>query len=329
MRSVVSSSEDNNNVLLSASSDVLKERAAWLSHLAHEMRVSGKTLDAYDRDLRQFCTHLTHYLGHPPALSDFADLRPIVLRGFLAARRNSGAGARTLARGIAGIRSYVRYLERQGLASSAGLSALQTPRQPSTLPRALDAEKALGLTDSTQQMAAEPWIASRDAALMALMYGCGLRISEALGLTGEDLGLKKEGSSKVCAQMLRVKGKGGKTRIVPLIDKVRESVEAYLKVCPYAALMDAPIFRGARGGVLQSGVAQRAMRVMRGAFGLPDHATPHAMRHSFATHVLGNGGDLRSIQELLGHASLSTTQKYTHVDTEALLKTWQSAHPRA
>jgi len=322
-------SSQENSILVYAARDLIDRRTAWLGYLADEKRMAGKSIDAYERDLRQFCLHMTDYLGHPPKLTDFADLRPLVLRGYLARRREAGVGPRTLARGLAGIRSFVRYLERRGEASSAGLTAMQAPKQPQTLPRPLKPDDAIRLGQSVEQMHAEPWVAARDAALMSLLYGCGMRISEGLGVTLDDLGMANSASGSVKVNALSVDGKGGKTRLVPLLPIVGRAIEAYLKLCPYTLSADDVVFRGVRGGPVQPAVIQRAMRVMRGALGLPSTATPHAMRHSFATHLLGNGGDLRTIQELLGHASLSTTQRYTQVDTESLLKTWSAAHPRA
>jgi len=312
-----------------ASPALLKARQEWLVQLQSERRLSDNSLEAYERDLRQFCVHMTSYLGEQPDLADFADLKPFVLRGYLAGRRDQGVGARTLARGLAGIRSFVRFLERRGEASSAGLTAMRAPKQPATLPRPVRPEDAIRLSDVSEQMHEEAWIAARDSALMALLYGCGLRISEGLSLTLGDLGLSNSAAPSVRINSLRVLGKGGKTRLVPVLPVVCRGLEEYLRLMPFTIAAEDPIFRGARGGVLQPGVVQRSMRVMRGALALPTSATPHAMRHSFATHLLGNGGDLRTIQELLGHASLSTTQKYTQVDSEALLKTWAQAHPRA
>ncbi|MEE9375145.1 MAG: tyrosine recombinase XerC [Rhizobiaceae bacterium] len=322
---MVTSSE----ILIPAAPCLIEVRGLWLEHLKSERRMAEKTLDAYERDLRQFCFFLTDYLGHPPRKKDFANLKPLNMRGYLARRREAGNGPRTLARDLAGIRSFVRFLERRGEASSAGLVAMRAPKQPATLPKPVSPQDAMRLTNSVEQMHAEPWIASRDAALMTLLYGCGLRISEALGLTLNDLGIPSPAKPKVTTNALRILGKGGKTRLVPLLPVVATAIEDYLRLCPFTLGIEDKIFRGARGGPVQPAVIQRAMRVMRGALGLPATATPHAMRHSFATHLLGNGGDLRTIQELLGHASLSTTQKYTAVDTDALLKTWNAAHPRA
>ena len=329
MKTPMPQSDDADRLLVIAAPDLIAARAQWLEHLQDEKRMAAKTVEAYERDLRQFCQHLTHYLGEPPRKRDFADLKPMVLRGFLAKRRDKGAGARTLARGLAGIRSFVRWLERRGEASSAGLTAMRAPKQPKTLPRPLQAQDAVKLTQAAEHLEEQPWIAARDAALMALLYGCGLRISEGLALTLGDLGLRDNARPSISVESLRITGKGGKTRLVPVLPIIRQSIETYLKACPYTLGPEDNVFRGAKGGAVSPTVIQRNMARMRGALGLPDNATPHAMRHSFATHLLGNGGDLRTIQELLGHASLSTTQRYTQVDTDALLKTWANAHPRA
>ncbi|MEM7301789.1 MAG: tyrosine recombinase XerC [Pseudomonadota bacterium] len=308
-------------VVLSAP-DLLSERALWLEYLAGEKRMAEKTIDAYERDLRQFLLFQIHYLGRPAQLTDVADLKPSEVRAFLARRRKDGAGARTLGRGLAGLRSFIRYLEKKGLASSAGVGSMRAPKQAKTLPKPVSADQALQLSHARSQLAEEPWIAARDAAMLSLLYGCGLRISEALGLRREDF---RDSS----ATSLRITGKGGKTRIVPLLPVVHEAVAAYLRLCPYSPLENEPLFRGAKGGVLRPEIVQKAVRALRGALGLPQSATPHALRHSFATHLLSAGADLRSIQELLGHASLSTTQIYTQVDSEHLLSVFKKAHPRA
>ena len=310
-----------NAPLINAASDVLAEKQRWLTQVAHERRLSVKTVEAYERDLRQFLTFLTGHLGGPPRLADLSGLKPMDLRAFLAERRREGAGARTLGRGLAGIRSFLRHLEKRGLANAAGVFAMRAPKQPKSLPKPLSADAALRVIDAQEQMSAEPWIAARDAAVLTLLYGCGLRISEALGLTPAEFPKGVES--------LRVTGKGGKTRLVPLLPAACEAVDEYLRLCPFQPGADEPLFRGARGGPLQPAIVQKQMRLMRGALGLPDSATPHALRHSFATHLLAGGGDLRTIQELLGHASLSTTQVYTGVDTARLLEIYDRAHPRA
>jgi integrase/recombinase XerC len=310
-----------NELLVIGDAAVMAEREAWLTALAAERRLSGRTVEAYERDTRQFLTFLTGHLGEPARLSDIRTLRPGDLRGFLATRRKDGAGARTLGRGLAGLRSFLRHLERKGLVNAAGAAAVRSPKQPKSLPKPLSDRDALSVVGQDAQLSEEPWIASRNEAVLTLLYGCGLRISEALGLTATDVA--------GAPTALRVTGKGGKTRVVPLIAPALSAVQRYLALCPFAANGDAPIFRGAKGGVLQPAIIQREMQRLRGALGLPDTATPHSLRHSFATHLLAGGGDLRTIQELLGHASLSTTQVYTGVDSARLLDIYDRAHPRA
>lgn len=307
--------------LVIAKPDLQTEREAWLKSLAVERRLAGLTVEAYERDTRQFFQFLTGHLGAPPAIADIADLRPSDLRAFLASRRQDGAGARTLGRGLAGIRSLLRFLERRGLVNSAGASALRSPKQPKSLPRPLTAADARRVVSASDQLAEEPWIAARNAAVLTLLYACGLRISEALGLAGDDV-------SNPTDTVLRVTGKGGKTRIIPVLPVALSAVADYRRLCPYHLGPDKPLFRGARGGPLAAAIIQREMKKMRSSLDLPDTATPHALRHSFATHLLARGGDLRAIQELLGHASLSSTQIYTGVDSARLLEIYDRAHPR-
>lgn len=308
--------------LIIAAPDLNAARQDWLGSLSNSRRLAALTIDAYERDTRQFLQFLTGHLGEPPALKDVADLRVADLRSFLASRRNDGAGARTLGRGLAGVRSLLRYLEKQGLANAAGASAIRAPRQPKSLPKPLAADAALRVVDAQEQLAEEPWIAARNAAVLTLLYGCGLRISEALALTSEAI-------ADPNARSLTIIGKGGKSRLVPLLPVVHQAIAAYRQLCPYPLSASSAMFRGAKGGVLQPAIIQREMQKMRTALNLPETATPHALRHSFATHLLARGGDLRSIQELLGHASLSTTQVYTGVDTDRLLEIYDKAHPRS
>lgn len=309
------------DLLVIAKDELMAERQAWLSALAQERRLSGKTVEAYERDTRQFLIFLTGHLGGPAGLPDIRALKAADLRGFLASRRRDGAGARTLGRGLAGLRSFLRHLERKGLANAAGAVAVRSPKQPKSLPKPLSDRQALDVVDQGMQLSEEPWVAARNAAVLSLLYGCGLRISEALDLTPANF--------SGAPSSLRITGKGGKTRIVPLIAAAIEAVDVYRKLCPYHLAQTEPLFLGARGGKLQPAILQREMQKMRSALGLPDTATPHALRHSFATHLLAGGGDLRTIQELLGHASLSTTQIYTGVDSARLLEIYDRAHPRA
>ena len=291
----------------------------WVRELSAVRRLSPKTLEAYRRDLDQFLAFLSSHIGGTVDLSDLKTLRPADLRGFLAVRRNGGAGSRSLARGLSGIKSFFSYLERNDILALEALSVIRTPKIPATLPKALTVTEAKASVSCADDLEDRPWVAARDGAVIALCYGAGLRISEALALT----------RANIDTASLRVVGKGNKVRLVPLIAPVRAAIMAYLDLVPFVLSPSEPMFKGVRGKTLSPRLIQLRMEQVRGALGLPPSATPHALRHSFATHLLGKGGDLRAIQELLGHASLSTTQIYTHVDTERLLDAYQNAHPRA
>lgn len=307
-----------------AAPDVTAEAAAWLAHLAGERRVSPHTYDAYGRDLRQFLHFLTGHLGEPPSLRSLQGLTGADLRAFLASRRRGDIGSRSLLRSLAGIRSFARFLERQGKGKLGMFAAVRTPKLARSLPKPLSITGARDLAEVDSQAGEirPTWVLARDAAVLALLYGSGLRISEALAL-------KRREAPVGGRDQVTVLGKGRKTRAVPVIRKVQEAVENYIELCPFTLPPDGPLFVGARGGPLSPRIIQLAVERMRGALGLPDTATPHALRHSFATHLLSRGGDLRTIQELLGHASLSTTQLYTAVDTARLLSAYSAAHPRA
>lgn len=296
----------------------------WLTHLAAERRLSPKTLEAYARDLRQFIGFSTARAGAPISLAAFGSLRPADVRAFLAARRAEGVESRSIMRQLAGCRSFLRFAEREGLASASAFASVRGPRVQRRLPRPVApvAARALAGTDIRAGEERDPWIFDRDAAVFALLYGCGLRISEALSLRRHEAPL--QGTDQIT-----VTGKGGKTRSMPVIAKVQEAVAAYLASCPWHLAPDGPLFVGAKGGPLSPRIIQLTVERLRGALALPDSATPHALRHSFATHILGRGGDLRTIQELLGHASLSTTQIYTEVDAARLVASVRAAHPRA
>jgi len=308
-------------LLVTAKPDLNRRIDQWLDHLSDERRLSDKTLVAYERDLRQFMRFLTDHLGGAPGLSDIAALRPADFRGFLANRRRQGVNSRSLARGLAGIRSFLRFLERRGEVNAAASAAIRPPRQARSLPKPVSSRDAMDITSGDLAMEAEPWLEARNAAVLTLLYGCGLRISEALSLTGAM-------APKPGTKTLRIVGKGGKERLVPILPAVCEATDLYLKLCPYGITAEGPLFLGARGGPLNPRMIQLAMARLRGALGLPDSATPHALRHSFATHLLAGGGDLRTIQELLGHASLASTQIYTEIDSAHLLAAYDKAHPR-
>jgi integrase/recombinase XerC len=305
--------------------DVAVEMTRWLAHLGSERRMSGKTVEAYARDARQFLQFLSRHLGAAPTLAKLAKLTPQDVRAFMAARRAEDISGRSLMRGLAGMRSFARFLERNGKGKVGALAAVRTPKVPKTLPKPLHVEAARKVVDADSRAgeAREPWVLQRDAAILALLYGSGLRISEALGLARGEVPAPGQGDA------ITVTGKGNKQRMVPLLPQVSQAVVDYIALCPYDLPADGPLFVGARGKALSPRIVQLVMERLRGALSLPDSATPHALRHSFATHLLGRGGDLRAIQELLGHASLSTTQIYTAVDTDRLLEVYRSTHPRA
>ena len=301
------------------------EMTRWLSHLRSERRLSPKTLEAYARDVRQCLEFLCEHWGKRVTLPGFAALEAGDIRAFMAMRRAGDIGGRSLMRTLAGLRSFGRFLEREGKGNVGALSAIRAPRVGKSLPKPIQMAAAKRFADADERAgeARDPWIWARDAAVMALLYGSGLRISEALGLRRRDVPLPGAGD------VLIVTGKGNKTRMVPVLRNVLALVQDYVAMCPHSLPPEGPIFVGARGGPLKARIIQLTMERLRGALGLPDSATPHALRHSFATHLLSRGGDLRAIQELLGHASLSTTQIYTGIDTERLLEVYRAAHPRA
>lgn len=292
--------------------------AGWQRDLGAVRRLAANTLEAYERDLGQFVNFLAMHTGGTVTLETLGELRAADVRAFMAKRRDEDLSSRSLGRSLSAIKSFFRFLEREGAVSTEAFNVIRAPRQPKSVPKALTIAEAKATIATTAELEERPWVAARDMALLALCYGSGLRISEALALTRADL----EG------EVLRIIGKGGKTRMVPLIAAVRGHVEAYLSLCPFKLTPSQPLFRGTKGGVLSPRLIQLRVVQLRGALGLPPSATPHALRHSFATHLLGRGGDLRSIQELLGHASLSTTQIYTAVDTDRLLESYRAAHPR-
>ena len=308
-----------------ADETIALQTTRWLAQLRAERRLSPKTLEAYARDLRQCLVFLAEHWGTQVTLSRFAALEATDVRAFMAMRRASDICGRSLMRALAGLRSFGRFLEREGIGKVGALSAIRAPKVGKSLPKPVPVAAAKRFADADERAGEtrDPWIWARDAAVMALLYGSGLRISEALGLKRRDVPLPGAGD------VLVVTGKGNKTRMVPVLQNVLALIQDYTAICPYALKPEGPIFVGARGGPLSPRIIQLTMERLRGALGLPDSATPHALRHSFATHLLSRGGDLRAIQELLGHASLSTTQIYTGIDSERLLEVYKTAHPRA
>jgi integrase/recombinase XerC len=301
--------------------DAAEAAQAWLKSLASERRMSPRTREAYARDLGQFARFMADHLGGMPGNRALAELTVSDFRAFLARRRQQGAESRTLARQLSSLRSFYRFAEKQGLFRNAALSAIRAPKLPHAVPKPLPPEKAAQLAKADRLATEETprWVLARDEAVLTLLYACGLRISEALGLA----------SRQMDQRVLTITGKGNKTRIVPLLPVARDAVARYLDLCPFALSPREPMFRGVKGGPLNARNIQLLIARLRGALGLPDTATPHALRHSFATHLLANGADLRVIQELLGHASLSTTQVYTEVNRTHLLSQYRKAHPRA
>jgi integrase/recombinase XerC len=308
-----------------AAPDLAEAFRAWLQHLASEKQFAANTLDAYERDLRQLLTFLCERQGKPVTVGHLNCLTPQELRAFMAARRTDGACSRSLSRSLSAMRTFFGFLERAGLLKNRAVLAVALPKVPPSLPKALTVDRAKAVMDEggdAQTRGQEKWIGARDKAALLLLYGAGLRVSEALGLKRRDAPLPPR-------DIIRVKGKGGKERIVPVLPVTQAAVKDYVDICPWPLPPEGPLFRGAKGGELSPRILQLLIARMRSALGLPETATPHALRHSFATHLLGAGADLRAIQELLGHSSLSTTQIYTEVDREALLRVYDRAHPRA
>jgi integrase/recombinase XerC len=303
----------------SAGGDLRDAIGLWMSWLAGERRVSAHTVAAYGRDLAFFLDFLRMHIGEQPKLGTLSALAPADYRAYLA-HRAARVERSSVARGLSVVRGFVRFLERRGLASSPALAVLRAPKLPRAIPKPLSVADSAEIIEAPTGTTTSAWQARRDIAVLTLLYGVGLRISEALGLPR---------SAAPLGEQITIAGKGNKQRLVPVLPAVRQAVADYLATCPYPLPPDGPLFIGARGGPLNPRIVQRQMETLRGALALPETATPHALRHSFATHLLAGGGDLRAIQELLGHASLSTTQRYTSVDSAHLLAVYDAAHPRA
>ena len=290
----------------------------WLASLAHERRASQHTLRAYGDDAQRFVAFLQEHLGEAVNERSLAKLSPADIRAFITVRRSRGLGAKGVQRALAAVRSLFRYLARENILENAAARSVRTPRIARGLPRPLSEEDASRAIEVAGEHDVE-WLGARDAALLTLLYGAGLRISEALSLRRGDVPLPSS---------LTILGKGNKERVVPLLDAVRSAIDEYARHIPFSGAKGSPLFLSRRGKAMSAREAQLVMEKLRGALGLSERATPHALRHSFATHLLANGGDLRSVQELLGHASLSTTQTYTQIDTKKLMAVYEKAHPR-
>lgn len=304
--------------------DVAAPVAAWLAYLTIERDLAAHTVEAYTRDLGQFLFFLGQHFGGAPDMAALLSVSARDVRSFLAYRRGQDVGSRSLSRSLSALRMFFQFLERRGYGKNDAVRAVSMPKLPHAVPKPLPEAKAAALMEGADIAApdAPEWTLARDTAVLTLLYGSGLRISEALGLQVCDAPIKGRDT-------LRVMGKGNKTRVVPVLPVARAAIERYLDLCPKKLNPDDPLFIGARGKRLSPRIIQLRLEKARGALGLPATATPHALRHSFATHLLGAGADLRAIQELLGHASLSTTQIYTEVDGAALIEAYEAAHPRA
>ena len=296
---------------------------AFIAYLALERRCSPRTLESYRRGVGAFLAFLAEHRAEALGLAELGTTQPAELRAYLAHRRSADPplSPRSLSQNLSAIRSFFRWLDRRQGVETSALAVVRGPRVKPSAPRPVTEDQAFGLIgEAALDPARETWEQARDAAVLTLLYGCGLRISEALSLTGADAPL---------GEVLRITGKGGKTRLVPVLAAVREASAAYAAEAPFALTPEGPLFRAKRGGALSPRHVQALMQGLRARLGLPSTATPHALRHAFATHLLGAGADLRAIQELLGHASLSTTQRYTEVDAAGLLAAYARAHPRA
>ncbi len=292
----------------------------WLTHQRALKGVAENTITAYQGDVTGFLAFMTLHKGGAQGLAPLSQISISDMRSWMAHTRGPAVGPRSMARKLSAVKAFYRWLaEREGFEPTAVLST-RAPKFTKKLPRPLAVDAAHALIECVEIQSDRPWVAARDVAVLTLLWGCGLRISEALSLQGRDAPL---------AEMLHMKGKGGKERVVPVLPAARDAVDAYLRLCPHPKADDIPLFRAIRGGALGQRAIAKVMADARMQLGLPATATPHAMRHSFATHLLDAGGDLRAIQELLGHASLSTTQAYTAVDTARLMDVYNKAHPKA
>ena len=314
-------SEGERDLRFAARPDLASAIEQWLNWLAHERRGSVHTVDGYTRDLKDLLHFLESYRGETPTLAAFSAADRNDFRAWMADRIQRGLEPASTARALSAIKNFARFIAKRGLGANGALSAMRNPKLPRSVPKPLNAVEAEDALEAVAGLHETDWIGRRDLAVLTLLYGCGLRISEALGLARRDA--PKPGGS------LRIRGKGNKTRVVPVLPIVAEAIQDYLKALPIACEPEGPLFLGAKGKRLSPRLVQLSMQKLRLQLGLPETATPHALRHSFATHLLAGGGDLRAIQELLGHASLSTTQRYTEVDAAHLLAVYNAAHPRA
>jgi len=293
---------------------------AWRENMTHVRRLSTKTVEAYTHDVGGFLQFLHQHRGEDIDLAALKDVVAGDVRGWLAIRRQDGLGPRGVARAVSALRTFYQFMEKQGWVENVSIRRVRPPKLPPSIPKPVSISAAHSLLEEAEMLGGEAWVAARNVAILTLLYGAGLRISEALGLNRSALPL---------GEAIIITGKGNKQRVVPILPEARDAIDAYVRLCPFGAVREDPVFFGARGKRLHPRIVQGLMQHLRRALGLPESATPHALRHAFATHLLAAGGDLRAIQELLGHASLSTTQRYTSVDETHLLSVYERAHPRA
>lgn len=310
------------HVLALCAADLQIQLTRWQDYLAHEKHVSRHTLRAYCADLSHFVSFLAQHLGNPPGLADVSDAKLRDFRAWLSRKAMEGTGNASRARSLSGLKNFLRWLDKNGVLHNAAISVIQSPKLPRKLPRPLEEKQSFEMLESANLLVKDDWTGLRNRTLFTLLYGCGLRIDEALSMNIKSI--PAPGISE-----LRIIGKGSKERLMPMIKPVEVLLRHYLDLHPHRDEPNAPLFLGVRGGRLNAGVVQKTMRDLRVSLGLPETATPHALRHSFATHLLQNGANLREIQELLGHASLSTTQRYTDLNAKELISIYQNAHPRA
>ncbi|MGH1457029.1 MAG: tyrosine recombinase XerC [Alphaproteobacteria bacterium] len=308
------------HILALCAADLSAQLQRWSDYLRYEKNMSPHTLRAYHADISHFITFLHDHLARQPSLNDLSEISIRDFRGWMSRKAMDGTSNASRARSLSGIKNFLTWLDKQGIMHNAAINTLRSPKLPHKIPRALNTEHTQTLIEEAGALEIKDWMSLRNTALFMLLYGCGLRINEALSLNIEDF--PRDG-------FLRVIGKGNKQRQIPVLKIVENTLQKYLDIYPYPKSIECPLFIGARGARLNQGIAQKSMRDIRGILGLPANATPHALRHSFATHLLQNGANLREIQELLGHASLSTTQRYTDVNAEEMMRIYKAAHPRS
>ncbi len=308
------------DILALCAPDLADKLTKWTDYLQFEKQLSRHTLRAYCSDIMHFIEFLCAHLGEPPSLNSLSEISIRDFRSWMSRKAMDGASNASRARSLSGVKNLMSWLDKQGIMHNAAISTVRSPKLPHKIPRPLSETQTTDLLENAGMLEIKDWISARNTALFTLLYGAGLRINEALSLDISDM--PNDG-------FIRVKGKGNKERQVPILQIVETTLETYLQACPFESYANRPLFLGSRGGRLNQGVAQKSMRDIRVMLGLPETATPHALRHSFATHLLQNGANLREIQELLGHASLTSTQRYTELNAEEMMRIYKSAHPRS